>query len=618
MNSLRLTIVICLTATLIPCAAATDHDGDGYDDVWQRTYNVTAATFPPAEDSNGTGMTNLQKSLAGLDPRNPSDVFRIGNITMNGNNMVVRVSTKRGKRYLLQSHGSLDASGWIDEGVPVTGDGSEIELNAPNAGLRRFFRVTVGDQDSDGDGVSDYAEALTGTNPQLTSSPENASGGAASDGDTLRSLLSISLTDISPDAYELEGIPASFRMLRTYGTMPLRVQFEPNNGTSDPTKANANPSDYSVSEFSFLNGEVSHEVQVNAVKDTLTEVPEALKLTLKLPGITALSSDPSTIVTLRDAMASDHNRRLFVAYLNPVPGVSTIASGVATILVSGDNDSAQVNVTFNNLSSEQNTAYLRIGNNLDLQFLPKGQVSGASWPIRAKHYLLTDQAMLDSLVSGQVYLSISSAAHTAGEIQGYFAPGSGSVSEPPAPASPPTHATDEFPNLAAGGVAGNNALDRDIVRFLHQSTFGPTQESVEELRDLIAANGNNALAGYGAWLDKQMDLAQSPSPSLLKLTRAADLEEFVLRGNKPVTYDNDPQFGGGAFKFINATRSWAVDSVWGNNHPFLYNRRREWWTIALNSRDQLRQRMALALSEILVISEVDTIVFTYHHGTANY
>ncbi|HYF33864.1 MAG TPA: DUF1800 family protein, partial [Prosthecobacter sp.] len=45
---------------------------------------------------------------------------------------------------------------------------------------------------------------------------------------------------------------------------------------------------------------------------------------------------------------------------------------------------------------------------------------------------------------------------------------------------------------------------------------------------------------------------------------------------------------------------------------------REWWTMVLQCKDQARQRMALALSEILVISEADQTILDRHYGCANY
>ncbi|MFY7949801.1 MAG: DUF1800 family protein, partial [Gemmatimonas sp.] len=57
----------------------------------------------------------------------------------------------------------------------------------------------------------------------------------------------------------------------------------------------------------------------------------------------------------------------------------------------------------------------------------------------------------------------------------------------------------------------------------------------------------------------------------------------------------------------------------GGNYPQNSpNRRREWWTIVLQSQDQLRQRVAQALSEITVISERDANTLLYHYGAANW
>ncbi|MCB1087091.1 MAG: DUF1800 family protein, partial [Verrucomicrobiae bacterium] len=129
-----------------------------------------------------------------------------------------------------------------------------------------------------------------------------------------------------------------------------------------------------------------------------------------------------------------------------------------------------------------------------------------------------------------------------------------------------------------------------------------------------------ALAGYTAWINKQMSTAaaDAPSASLKTLVMAADIEEFLIRGNRPINYNNDPQFGGNSSQFNTTTRAWDASSIHQNNHPFDNNRRREWWTLVMNCRDQLRQRTAMALSEIVVISENDATINNFHYGTANY
>jgi uncharacterized protein (DUF1800 family) len=48
------------------------------------------------------------------------------------------------------------------------------------------------------------------------------------------------------------------------------------------------------------------------------------------------------------------------------------------------------------------------------------------------------------------------------------------------------------------------------------------------------------------------------------------------------------------------------------------NRQAAWWKIATNSPDQLRQRMAFALSQILVVSDLNGTIGNWQDGAANY
>ncbi|WP_256198962.1 DUF1800 family protein [Verrucomicrobium spinosum] len=114
-----------------------------------------------------------------------------------------------------------------------------------------------------------------------------------------------------------------------------------------------------------------------------------------------------------------------------------------------------------------------------------------------------------------------------------------------------------------------------------------------------------------------MDLTQTPSPNFTRLVQAADMEEFFLRGNKPINWRNAPWFGDGGSRWNGS--SWVQDTgIKSVNYTDNYNRRREWWTLVLQSRDQLRQRMALALSEIVVVAETDLNIRSIHYGMANY
>lgn len=605
----------------LPAFAILDEDSDGYDDLWQRLHGFTVAEFPLDGDEDGDGATNRDESDAGTDPRDPSNFLRVHELIIAESGSTLAFETESGKNYQVTSSDAPGGSTWANEGSTIAGTGSVVD--APlNSGTddRRFFRVVASDRDSDSDGASDWAEEQLGTNPNLANSPNNASGGAFSDGDVLRSLLSITVSAPTPDAFEIPASDAIVRVSRSVTGPSLQVPLSLFGPLIDARGA-ASPSDYSLAgvtegSVEFSAGQASIDLTVTPVTDSLDEVPEVLRFVFQIPGLPGGAGELSTEIKIKDRPALPANQRLFVGYLTAVDGVTTSASGIVTALVEGDNDSALVNLTFSNLSSTQNTAYIRTGNDLEVARVPNGQVTGHVWNIRAAQILPTDQATLDALENGSLYLSVSSANFPGGEIRGTLQPAEGSIGDPPPPADPPTYPSNEFPNLAAAGTANNFELDRDIIRFLMQASFGPTEESIQEVRDFISANGNNAIAGYSAWIDDQINNA--PNPSLRLLVESADIEEFILRGNKPINYNNDPQFGGNSSQFNTGTRNWDASAIHQNNFPFDQNRRREWFTLVLNTKAQLRQRMAFALSEIVVISENDATVDTFHYGTANY
>jgi len=102
--------------------------------------------------------------------------------------------------------------------------------------------------------------------------------------------------------------------------------------------------------------------------------------------------------------------------------------------------------------------------------------------------------------------------------------------------------------------------DAEAARFLTQATFGPTEADIAVLRPL----------GYEAWVDLQIAM---PSPSHLAYM---DNRLAQLRVTQPSTPYN-------AIHFYES-----------------------FWLYAATSPAQLRERMKLALSEIFVISMVDT------------
>jgi len=116
----------------------------------------------------------------------------------------------------------------------------------------------------------------------------------------------------------------------------------------------------------------------------------------------------------------------------------------------------------------------------------------------------------------------------------------------------------------ATSVSSLDPADVAASRFLAQATFGPRMEDIAAFR---------ALGGGEAWIDAQMAL---PSSLTLPFTRAN-----------------------------------SNGSLQGPRHDV-------WWNNALDQPDQLRQRVAFALSQIFVVSDLDYALSNAQYGMSDY
>ena len=123
--------------------------------------------------------------------------------------------------------------------------------------------------------------------------------------------------------------------------------------------------------------------------------------------------------------------------------------------------------------------------------------------------------------------------------------------------------TTDTPTTSNGETKVAN--QRDAARFLTRATFGPTQESINELLTKDT---------YENWINEQFNTSPTyhfPKVKTLATKMCADKDD---KGEPLVD-------------------SWEI----------VYPRHQIWWETATKSKDQLRQRVALTLSEILVISD---------------
>ncbi len=295
------------------------------------------------------------------------------------------------------------------------------------------------------------------------------------------------------------------------------------------------------------SGASSVTIPLQPLPDTAVESTETVTLTLA-PSSTYFIDAATATVSIADSPST-----LYLAVLRPAsnaPGSS--ASGLATLVVSASGTIATVNVSFSNLSSNQVGAHLFLGNStatgdyvLDL---PLGQVGGARWSILPTA-TYTSAQILAALADGRIYVGLDTALFSGGELRGAFLTSAGSQSFT-APPSPPA-------------VSLNNATAADAARLLTQATFGPKRSEIDALTG----------GSIDAWITAQM---ATPTSSYREIGRT---EWAAAVAN--------PQPG-------------EMNRVGG----YLPNyRRRAWFPLVLGAPDQLRQRVAFALSQIFVISE---------------
>jgi hypothetical protein len=128
----------------------TDSDADGLPDNWEIHYFGHLGVNPNA-DADGTGMTNLQKFLAGLDPLNPNSILRIMSVSRSGNNIQIGFPSVTGKTYQLQYRDDLVSGNWstLVNGIVGTGNGTVagglLQITDPSgAGVtKRFYRIIL-------------------------------------------------------------------------------------------------------------------------------------------------------------------------------------------------------------------------------------------------------------------------------------------------------------------------------------------------------------------------------------------------------------------------------------------------------------------------------------------
>ncbi len=306
---------------------------------------------------------------------------------------------------------------------------------------------------------------------------------------------------------------------------------------------------------------------------------------------------PSFVLSPYVAGTAGGQGTLFYTNLTPQGAVVTSASGNILLRLSEDETQAVITVNYSNLTTPYFGMHLHDPNipgtglsNVVCDFDEPGDVSRQQdgtwlWVIKPRGAFTAEQIadhIKNPTVTGPVYFNVHSTANTAGEIRGNLKQLQGSQTFA-APAAPPAAPADHTNANAAARFLTQSTFGVHGSDFKTNGTLGPNgiPDSIEEVQ---------SAASYEAWLDAQIAL-----PPTLHYPYVFENRNLTLPGG--ATYDGSLMF-------------------------------RSWWKNSVTAPDQLRQRLAFALSEVLVISEAgplddkaDTLSDYYdtllHYGLGN-
>ena len=253
-----------------------------------------------------------------------------------------------------------------------------------------------------------------------------------------------------------------------------------------------------------------------------------------------------------EPVAPTDTATIYAATMRPQAGAVTNASGSSFLRVNAAETEAIISINYTGLTSDY------FGMHVHDEMIPGGGLSNViadldepgdvklladgtyEWVIKPTAGYTVPQ-LVQHLKDGKVFFNVHSVNYPGGEIKGYFGRLDGSQTFT-VPAAPPTWTNDHTTNNQA-------------VRFLTQATFGASVQDVAALK---------AMASYEAWIDDQF----TKGPSYL-------LPEVIAQEGSDAN-------GGSQF-----------------DEPLAFN---SWWRRSISGEDQLRQRVAFALSQILVVS----------------
>ncbi|MDP1581494.1 MAG: DUF1800 family protein [Candidatus Didemnitutus sp.] len=311
-------------------APPVDANNDGLGDLWQLRYG--AQSLLPNGDEDGDGLSNAVEALLGTDPFSANSGLAVELAPGNGGAFNVRWGSVAWKRYTVQV--SSDLITWTPQ-HSVVGNGSALESSATPLSTEAIFtRLAVTDDDTDGDGISDWEERLAGYDPRRTfseglgSNPTTptANNPRITDWERFRTQLAnttnlISIVAVEPEVAEGWPHPAVALVRRAGGLNTVTVNFSLG-GSATPAQDYVAPGQLSVT---IPFGADQAVVELPLVTDSAVEGTETIVVQLQTGlGYTLDPAEPtSATFRIADAAAGlsvgEATRFLQQATFGPTP-----------------------------------------------------------------------------------------------------------------------------------------------------------------------------------------------------------------------------------------------------------------------------------------------------------
>ena len=314
-----LTCFALLTNSL-HCRADLDSDGNLLSDVWQKKFLIGA--LPGSADTDGDGFSNANECLFATNPSDPKSHPELI-YSMGANGLLVTTwSGEAGKIYNLQSGANLTSWNLYSSRVGTGAMLSENLIGAPGSSL--FARVGASDIDTDGDGLSDWEELVSGFNPNRIYSEGLGTIPSTTDKQRLASMLSAAtntVTVTAADSGMSESWPDSGRfVIRRAGNLNALMVPISFGGTA------TNGADYAVPPtVAYIPfGADEFTVNITPLTDAEVESPETVTLTVATGSGYVVGTAATATLQIADAVPGKPSskpaaRFLTQATLGPSP-----------------------------------------------------------------------------------------------------------------------------------------------------------------------------------------------------------------------------------------------------------------------------------------------------------